>query len=311
MNSGLFHLTSKVPLNGTYDSWARRPRFAGKEHVVRARALMWAVFVFEKQRTVKAQFRGDTDKQKQTFPASVEIEDPCALGYKLITPRGPRVRATELYAPGSEAVFYHRLWEVLDPRSDLRACYEIHRYLVEATNEINRGGPLGLMRSPGAAPTLDAIAILCARLRLAKHYGEHVPALEIGCDIVRALCFLSLSKDFACSMGALTEIVVRSLLAGLSHDNVRLKSDPESYLAIFEVLSAMRVKVASATGRYPGSPAPQHTWDTYVGLFGWMVDLFCTPDKEGQGIICEVVQETLWRPGSPSLSHKLSPFASV
>lgn len=271
---------------------------------------MWSVFVFEMQRTAKDQCFADSDKRKQAFPASVEIEDPSAPDHKLITPRGPRVRATELYAPGSETVFYHRLWEVLDPRSDLRVCYEIHRYLVEATKESAHGGPLGLMRSPGATPTLDAIAVLCARLRLAKHFGEDAPALEIGCDLVKALCFLSLSEHFACSIGALTEIVVRTLLTGLSHDDVCLKSDTASYLAFFEVLSTMRVRVAFATGRYLGSPAPQLSWDTYVGLLSWVVDLFCAPDRRSQEVMCQAVEEVLWSPGLPVPKRNLSPFSS-
>lgn len=303
-----FHFASDVPLSGTYDEWPRRPGYAGREHVLRSRTKVWAVFVFAKQRQVKNEHFARHGTTRGALPRSVEIDDPGQLGSTLRSPRRRRIKAVEQDAIGSAAVFDHPLWEILDPQSDLRACYDRHKYLVRTTDEGLRDGPLVSMLKPGAEPNLDAIAILCARLRLAKHLRDDIAAFQAGCDITRALCFLSLSKEFGGSIQDLTEVVVRTCLAGLSHGSVRFKSNLESYSAFFEVLALMRVKVNSATGRYPFSSAPEHSWSMWVGLYAWLIDLFSTPEGGSQEEVEVAVEAALRTPWSKTLGRALSPF---
>lgn len=273
---GVFHFSADVPLNGTCDEWPRRPGHAGRELVLRTRTLVWAVFVHERQRQAKRDHYRHFGTVTGAFPKSVEIADPFAPGSELPTPRRQRLEAIDEHVIGSSAVFNHMLWKVLDPQSDLRSCYDHHRSLMRVLDEADQHEPLRLMHAYGAKPSLDPLGALCARVRLAKHSGDSATAFAAGRDITKALCYLSLSREFRGCTEELVAVVVRTVLAGLCDESVRFAADVERYQSFVQALWQMQTNIDSVTGRSPLGFAP-HGWHVYVEVFSQFVEAFCRP----------------------------------
>jgi len=296
----MFHLGSDIPFNGTLDEWPRRHGHAGREQVMRARTVTWASFAYDAQRERRRIRFERYGTVRGAIPPSATVEDPAAAGCVLRAPRRQRVDAVEACSPGSRQIYEHMIWHVLDPRSDLRSCFERHEDLTEQWTDEDRRAPLRRMFRPGASPSLDAIGTLCARIRLAKHAGDAESAFLIGCDVARALCLLSLASRFTSSIEDLSMVVVRTLLAGLAHKSKRLASEVDAYLAIYGILSRMRSRVDLDTGIPSLVYQTGHTWPIYVSLFGRLIDAVCTADAAKQDAVQDALDTALGRGGLTS-----------
>lgn len=304
---GVFHFSADVPLNGTCDEWPRRPGHAGRELVLRTRTLVWAAYVHERQRQARRDHYRHFGTVTGAFPKSVEVADPFAQGGELPTPRRQRIETIDEYVIGSSAVFNHMLWKVLDPQSDLRSCYDHHRSLMRVLDEANQHDPLRLMHAYRAKPSLDVLGALCARVRLAKHAGDNATAFAAGRDITKALCYLSLSKEFRSCIEELVTVVVRTVLAGLCDESVRFAADVERYQSFVQALWQMQKNVDSVTGRSPLG-FEVHGWHVYVEVFSHLIEAFCRPGGASQENLQEAMDTALGPPQKYAHRQWFSPF---
>ncbi|MCC8592688.1 hypothetical protein [Xanthomonas euvesicatoria] len=306
----MVHFSADVPLNGTCDEWPRRPGHAGRELLVRTRTLVWASFVHEKQRQARRDHYLHFGTVSGAFPKSVEVADPFAPGSELATPRRQRIEAIDEHVIGSSAVFNHMLWKVLDPQSDLRSCYDHHRSLMRVLDEPDQHDPLRLMHAYGAKPSLDPLGALSARVRLAKHAGDNTTAFAAGRDITKALCYLSLSKEFRGSIEEMVIVVVRTVLAGLGDGSARFAPHVEAYLPFIEVLWKMQENLNSVTGRSPlGFEA--HGWHLYVEAFSRLIEAFCQPGAASREELEEAVETALGECWIARHRRDVTPFERV
>ncbi|APO92310.1 hypothetical protein WGE86_22665 [Xanthomonas euvesicatoria pv. euvesicatoria] len=306
----MVHFSADVPLNGTCDEWPRRPGHAGRELLVRTRTLVWASFVHEKQRQARRDHYLHFGTVSGAFPKSVEVADPFAPGSELATPRRQRIEAIDEHVIGSSAVFNHMLWKVLDPQSDLRSCYDHHRSLMRVLDEPDQHDPLRLMHAYGAKPSLDPLGALSARVRLAKHAGDNTTAFAAGRDITKALCYLSLSKEFRGSIEEMVIVVVRTVLAGLGDGSARFAPHVEAYLPFIEVLWKMQENLNSVTGRSPlGFEA--HGWHLYVEAFSRLIEAFCQPGAASREELEEAVETALGECWIARHRQDVTPFERV
>lgn len=307
---GVVHFSADVPLNGTCDEWPGRPGHAGRELLLLTRNLVWAVFVHERQRQAKRDHYRHFGTVIGAFPKSVEIADPFASGRELCTPRRQRIEAVDEHVLGSSAVFNHMLWKVLDPLSDLRSCYDHHRSLMRVLDEAEQHDPLRLMQANRAKPTLDALGALCARVRLAKHAVDNSTAFGIGREITKALCYLSLSREFRGSIEEMVTVVVRTVLAGLDDGSARFAPHVEAYLPFIEVLWKMQASLNSVTGRSP-LRFEAHGWHLYVEAFSRLIEAFCQPGGASQDELEEALGTALGENWSARHRQALTPFECV
>ncbi|MEQ7767417.1 hypothetical protein [Xanthomonas hortorum] len=278
--------------------------------MLRTRTLVWAVFVHERQRQARRDHYRHFGTVIGAFPKSVEVADPFASGSELRTPRRQRIEAVDEHVLGSSAVFNHMLWKVLDPLSDLRSCFDHHRSLMRVLDEADQRDPLRLMQAHRAKPSLDSLGVLCARVRLAKHSGDNATAFGAGRDVAKALCYLSLSREFRGSIEELVTVVVRTVLAGLDDESARFAPHVETYLPFIEALWKMQTNLNSVTGRSPlGFEA--HGWHLYVEAFSRLIEAFCQPGGASQDELEEALETALGANGSARHRQGLTPFERV
>lgn len=278
--------------------------------MLRTRTLVWAAYVHERQRQARRDHYRHFGKVTGAFPKSVEVADPFAQGGELPTPRRQRIETIDEHVIGSSAVFNHMLWKVLDPQSDLRSCYDHHRSLMRVLDEANQHDPLRLMQAYGAKPSLEPLGALCARVRLAKHAGDNATAFAAGRDITKALCYLSLSKEFRSCTEELITVVVRTILAGLSDESARFVTDVERYQSFVRALWQMQKSADSATGRSPLGLEP-HGWHVYVEVFSQLIEAFCGPDGASQDKLEEAMDTALGPTHQAKGRQWLIPFERV
>lgn len=275
--------------------------------MLRTRTLVWAAYVHERQRQARRDHYRHFGTVTGAFPKSVEVADPFAQGGELPTPRRQRIETIDEHVIGSSAVFNHMLWKVLDPQSDLRSCYDHHRSLMRVLDEANQHDPLRLMHAYRAKPSLDALGALCARVRLAKHAGDNATAFAAGRDITKALCYLSLSKEFRSCIEELVTVVVRTVLAGLCDESVRFAADVERYQSFVQALWQMQKNVDSVTGRSPLG-FEVHGWHVYVEVFSHLMEAFCRPGGASQENLQEAMDTALGPPQKYAHRQWFSPF---
>jgi hypothetical protein len=148
------------------------------------------------------------------------------------------------------------------------------------------------MQAHRAKPTLDALGALCARVRLAKHAGDNSTAFGIGREITKALCYLSLSREFRGSIEEMATVVVRTVLAGLDDGSARFAPHIEAYLLFIEVLWKMQTNLDSVTGRSPLG-FETHGWHLYVEALSRLIEAFCQPGGASQDDLEEALEAAL------------------
>lgn len=272
------------------------------------RAFVWAAYAYGCQQELRRRWYELHGTVRGAVPRSVTIEDPSAARTPVRSPRTERLANVEEICPGTRQVFDHPLWKIVDPESDLLACYRARMGLAQRLSLAHDSNPLRAFEMPDAEASLDVLAVLCACLRLVKHAGDVERAFLIGCDIVRAMCYLSLARPFQSSIIQLSEVIVRSLLGGLELGSKRLSAKTNAYSALYDVLARMQRQVNAATGMPSLVHRGPHPWATYITLLGPVIDAFCSADA-GKQDAAQDAMDTAFR--QPSISPELRKRAII